>query len=81
MVKKNILDILRSIIGGDCAWVDKLEKILKIKNEYEGLIGLHFSCFPNEGQDISNEDVAKDLCLMILESSEGRCKDITGENL
>lgn len=81
MVSPKLADRFRAILDGDCTWVEKLEKILKIKNDEEGLIGLHFSCFTNEGQDISNEDVAKDLCMMILESSEGRCKDITGENL
>ena len=81
MVKSKFADRFRAIVDGDGAWVEKLEKILKIKKEEEGLLGFHFSCFPKEGKDISNEDIAKDLCMMILASAEGRCKDVTGETL
>ena len=81
MVKSKFADRFRAIVDGDGAWVEKLEKILKIKKEEEGLLGFHFSCFPKEGQDVSNEDIAKDLCMMILASAEGRCKDVKGEVL
>lgn len=82
MDKSKFAERFMAIVNGEGTWVEKLEKILKIKKEEEeGLIGFHFSCFPKEGQDIRNEDIAKDLCMMILASAEGRCKDITGEVL
>lgn len=71
----------REIVEGEGTWSDKFDKIMKIKREEEGLKGFHFSVFPKEGQVISKEAVAKDLCLMILEDAEGRCKEITGEEL
>ena len=79
MVKSKFADRFRAIVEGDGTWVEKLEKILKIKKEEDGMIGFHFSCFPKEGQ--SNEDIAKGVCLMLLAHSEGRCKDVTGEVL
>lgn len=81
MNKSKFADRFRSIVNGEGTWVEKLDAIIKIKKEEEGLLGFHFSCFPKEGQKISNEDIAKELCLMILESAEGRCKDVTGEVL
>jgi hypothetical protein len=81
MMKSKFADRFRAIVEGDGTWVEKLEKILKIKKEEDGLIGFHFSCFPKEGQDVSNENIAKDLCIMILASAEGRYKDVTGEVL
>ena len=81
MVKSKFADRFRAIVEGDGTWVEKFEKILKIKKEEEGLIGFHFSCFPKEGQNVSNEDVAKDLCMLILASAEGRYKNVTGEVL
>lgn len=81
MNKSKFADRFRSIVNGEGTWVEKLEKILKIEKEEDGLLGFHFSCFPKEGQDISNEDIAKELCLIILERAEGRCKDVTGEVL
>ena len=81
MMKSKFADRFRAIVDGDGTWVEKLEKILKINKEEDGMIGFHFSCFPKESQNTSNEDIAKELCLIILESAEGRCKDVTGEVL
>ena len=48
MNESKFADRFRAIVDGDGTWVEKLEKILKIKKEEEGLLGFHFSCFPKE---------------------------------
>lgn len=42
MMKSKLADRFRDIVEGDGTLVDKLEKILKIKKEEDGLIGFHF---------------------------------------
>ena len=42
MMKSKFADRFRTIVEGDGTCVEKLEKILKIKKEEDGLIGFHF---------------------------------------
>lgn len=82
MVKSKFAERFRAIVDGDGTWVEKLEKILKIEKEENGLIGIGgITTFSKDGKEVDPEEVAKGVCLMHLADLEGKFKDVTGDEL
>ena len=77
-----ITEEIRAIVDGDGTWVDKLDRIVKLEKEKNGLIGIGgITTFSKDGNEVDPEEVAKGVCLMLLADHEGKLKDVTGEVL
>lgn len=81
-MKAGIVEEIRAIVDGEGTWVDKLDRIVKLEKEKNGLIGIGgITTFSKDGKEVDPEEVAKGLCLMLLADHEGKLKDVTGEEL
>ena len=77
-----IAEEIRAIVDGEGTWVDKLDRIIKLEKEKNGLIGIcGITTFSKDGKEVDPEEVAKGVCLMHLADLEGKFRDVTGEEL